>query len=251
LGASWRFDARTAWLKRLCFAPVALPVASGEESSLDSHRTLWLAVGGYAWLAAAVVIAGALYPGYGHVGHLIDELGATGAPDARAFSVVGVLPAATLLMLFAVAAVRALPQDGMTALGFGLFAFYAFGLCWGVLFPCDAGCRPVDGTLNHRLHMGFGFASHLAGVVAPFVVGNAAKAWSGSPRVTVVGAVCSVVAVLAFGAFDPDFRYVGLAQRVLHGALAVWAITCAIAIDRYTRTRDQSGRLPPLPVSAG
>lgn len=195
-------------------------------------RATLLAAAGYGWLLLTVFVGGAAYPGYLHRSRFISELGAVDAPHAALVSWLGFLPAALLLIAFAVHALRRLRGYPGALVGFALFAFYAFGLAWAAPFPCDAGCRPADPSIRHVLHVGVGLLGYLAGAVAPWAVAADARAWSGSPKLAVLGIVCGSNALLALLLLDADSGWVGAVQRSLEASLAVWALACAWTLDR-------------------
>lgn len=87
-----------------------------------------LPIASYLWLFMTVLIAGALHPGYSHVGQFMSELGAQGAPGGWMVNYLGFLPTEILFLGFVGLAFRRAGRDGVTRVGLVLLGLYAVSL---------------------------------------------------------------------------------------------------------------------------
>lgn len=174
------------------------------------------------------VIGGAHFPNYSHASQFISELGADGAPNARLINLGGFLPAGIFIIAFAFFAWRSLPRSGATTFGMFGLALFALGYLVAVVFPCAPGCRPVEPTLSQAVHNLFGLAGYLFAPVSLFVLGWQARRWPRATHLAAFGFVGSGFALLGLLFLSPDFKYVGIAQRILEGSVLLWIMACAL-----------------------
>jgi hypothetical membrane protein len=120
-------------------------------------------IGGPLLYVVVVAVTGYLTPGYDPVTQWISELGATGAPYATVFNVIGPGLFGLLSIVFATGLWRAL-RGGPLAFAVAVLVGIAgiAGILEGV-FPCDRGCVPV--TPAGALHLAIGIVP-LLGMLA-------------------------------------------------------------------------------------
>ena len=174
------------------------------------------------------VVGGANFPNYSHASQFISELGATGAPNARIISLAGFLPAGVLITAFAFFAWRSLPRSGATTLGMAGLALFSLGYLVAAFFPCEADCRPTEPTLSQAIHNLFGLAGYLVAPWSLFALGWQARRWPRATHLSALGFVAGGLALLGLLFLSPDFRYVGVAQRILEGSVLAWIVACAL-----------------------
>lgn len=178
------------------------------------------------------VIGGANFPNYSHASQFISELGADGAPNARIINLAGFLPGGILLMAFAFFAWRSLPRSGATTFGLLGLALFALGYLVAAFFPCEADCRPAEPTLAQAIHNLFGLAGYLFAPLSLFLLAWQARRWPNATHLSVLGFIGGALAFLGLLFLSPDFKYVGVAQRVLEGSVLTWITVCALYFAR-------------------
>jgi len=174
------------------------------------------------------VVGGANFPNYSHASQFISELGADGAPNARFISLGGFLPAGILIIAFAFFARRSLPRSGATTFGMVGLALFALGYLVAAFFPCEGDCRPAEPTLSQAIHNLFGLAGYLIAPASLFALGWQARRWPRATHLAVLGFIGSGFALLGLLFLSPDFKYVGVAQRILEGSVLMWIMACAL-----------------------
>ena len=182
------------------------------------------------------VIGGANFPNYSHSSQFISELGASGAPNGRIISLSGFLPAGVLIIAFAFFAWRSLPRSGGTTFGMVGLVLFALGYLVAAIFPCEGDCRPAEPTLSQTIHNLFGLAGYLIAPLSLFALGWQARRWPKGRHLSVLGFIGAGIALLGLLFLSPDFRYVGIAQRVLEGSVLVWIMACALYLARSRET---------------
>ncbi len=175
------------------------------------------------------VLGGANFPGYRHASQFISELGAAGAPHARLVNLAGFLPAGILITAFAFFAWRSLPRSWATTFGMLGLALFAMGYIAAAFFPCEAGCRPVQPSLSQVLHNLLGLAGYVTAPPSLVALGWGVR--GASRGLSVLGFVGGGLALLALLCLSPDFRYLGIAQRVLESSVLAWVVVCAIHLN--------------------
>ena len=174
------------------------------------------------------VVGGAHFPNYSHASQFISELGADGAPNARLINLGGFLPAGILLISFAFFAWRSLPRSGVTTVGMVGLGFFALGYLVAAFFPCEGDCRPAEPTLAQAIHNLFGLTGYLFAPLSLFLLGWQARRWPRAKHLSIFAFIGAGFALLGLLFLSPDFRFVGVAQRVLEGSVLIWIIACAL-----------------------
>jgi len=191
------------------------------------------------------VIGGAIFPNYSHASQFISELGADGAPNARLINLGGFLPAGIFIIAFAFFAWRSLPRSGATTFGMFGLALFALGYLVAVAFPCEPGCRPAEPTLSQAIHNLFGLAGYLFAPASLFTLGWQARRWTRATHLAALGFGGSGFALLGLLFLSPDFRYVGITQRVLEGSVLVWIMACALYLGYFRGGKDGNDTQDP------
>ena len=174
------------------------------------------------------VVGGANFPNYSHASQFISELGADGAPNARLINLGGFLPAGVLIMAFAFFAWRSLPRSGATTFGMMGVALFALGYLVAAFFPCEGDCRPAEPTLSQAIHNLFGLAGYLIAPLSLFLLGWQARRWPKAAHLVALGFIGGCLALLGLLFLSPEFKYVGVAQRILEGSVLMWIMACAL-----------------------
>lgn len=184
-------------------------------------------------------IGGAYFPNYSHASQFISELGADGAPNAGLINFGGFLPAGLLIIGFAFFAWRSLPRSAVTTFAMVGLVLFAVGYLVAVIFPCEPGCRPAVPTLSQAIHNLFGLAGYLFAPLSLFLLGWRARRWQRATHLSALGFLGAGCALLGLLFLSPDFKYVGIAQRILEGSVLGWIMACALYLgSSRTETRD-------------
>jgi Protein of unknown function (DUF998) len=202
-----------------------------------SHRQVDLvavgaAAGGVLLVAAMVVIAGQLTPGYSHFSQYISELGARGAPYEWHVRFLGFLPAGVLLLCFCVAALFALPSSGSTRTGLLGLSIFCAGYIAAAAFPCDPGCRPQTPSLSQVVHNATGLLGYVLAPAFLFSLGLAARSWPKARWLAQLSFALAFFALAGLLTLSSTSSAVGLSQRVLEASVLGWVVACSLFIWR-------------------
>lgn len=200
-------------------------------------RTLALACAVLSLLIfAGATLAGSLaYPGYDHLRQFISELGATGALTGPSVSLAFIVSGALLTVFWLICAIQ-FPRTPLFLIGFGLSALNGLGLMFGGVFPCDFECEMDDASLSGVLHEIVGGIGYLAAVVGIFLIGLAARKQPTLGGLFPLSLICGVPALCVVWFVQPEFHWLGIAQRILETVFAVWAVGVALSLRRASET---------------
>jgi hypothetical membrane protein len=198
---------------------------------------IWCGVLGVALLAAGVLIAAAVTPGYDHLRQFMSELGATGAPTGPWISLGVFVPSSLLLLVFWLYCARRLSPGPVAAIGFIFMALFATAMVGGGVFPCESGCPVDDSSPSQVMHSLFGALAYLAGVIGLFVSAIGMRRAPGGPAMMALGLVCAVAAAVLITGIHPEFEFHGAFQRGAEGAIAIWTLACAWTLSRQAANR--------------
>lgn len=185
-------------------------------------------------LFAAVVWGGAAYPDYDHARQFMSELGATGAVTGSSVNVWGYVPNGVLVTAFSLLAAWILRHSALAVVACLLLAANGVGMMGAGVYPCDFECSRSDPSAAALLHDLFGGLGYLCAI---FGVGLAALwAWRNSAqRLAMLGVVVLIVSLVGFYGVVVEVEYLGLFQRAMETALAVFMLALGWALVKGLR----------------
>jgi hypothetical membrane protein len=180
---------------------------------------------------SAVVAAGVgyLHPGYDFTEQRLSELGASGAPYAALFNVMGLMASGVLVAVFSVGLYLEF-SDRLARIGSGLLTVCGASLFMTGVFPCDVGS--VEASVSGIMHGVF------AGIGTFAIIGAALAMWLGLKRDAVwrdhsrFSLGVAVVAVALYLPYQvcPVTGWIGTFQRMLVLVLLVWIEVMSIKL---------------------
>jgi hypothetical membrane protein len=187
-------------------------------------------IGGPLLYAAVVAVTGYLTPGYDPLNQWISELGATGAPYADLFNVLGPGIFGLLSIVFAAGLWRALKGGPLAFAAAALVTIAGIaGILEGV-FPCDPGCVPV--TATGSLHLTIGIIPLLAMLAAIEIFAFIVRKAPGWPGFFAFSQGIVILTVIFAIAFSSGAILDGLYQRIMVGAMLVWVMAVGVRMWR-------------------
>lgn len=174
---------------------------------------------------AAIIIFGAMNPGYSHVSQFVSELGAN---DARVYYLMnwfGIVPFGLSIMLFSVGAYGFMPNWlGKTA--FVVLALTGFLFVTAGIFNCDEGCSFSDMSQSAIIHNLSAFSAFALAIVSQLLLGLLTFSRKPDPAhvYSLTSAVLGIVLfylIMRAGIYS-DFR--GLFQRFFLFNFLIWLI---------------------------
>ncbi len=179
----------------------------------------------------AILIGGALYPGYDPVRQYVSELGATGAVTGQAVSQFGFMPSGVLLGAGFVVAAWSVRRSGLAVAGCLLLAWYGASLFGAGVYPCAFECGRADTSINQLMHDLIGGTGYLAAPFGIWLVAAGVRR-QGPTWLFPLGLVCGLIAAVGFAGVIADPEWGGLAQRALEAAITVFAVAFAWSLAR-------------------
>ena len=192
------------------------------------------------WFVATVLLGGMTYPEYSHASQFISEMGATGSPHGDLVNFMGFVPTEVFIIIFVIAVFSALPKTKLMLLGTSCITIYALSLIVAAFFPCDFQCRPSDPSLTHNLHMLFGMAAYLFGILGLVFLALDSRNWSGAKFVGISGGCLAISAMILLLNFDPDSSVVGLIQRATELCLYLWFVILALYLYKHIPIQEKA-----------
>lgn len=189
---------------------------------------------GVGLLVVAVVWGGAAYPGYDHARQFMSELGATGAVTGSSVNAWGYVPNGVLVTIFCLLAAWILRRDALAVAACLLLAGNGLGMTGAGVYPCDFECSRSDPSAAALLHDLFGGLGYLCAIVG---VGLAALwAWLRSARrLAMLGVFVLIISLVGFYGVVAEVEYLGLFQRAMETALAVFMLALGWALVKGLR----------------
>jgi hypothetical membrane protein len=210
-----------------------------EDSSMDSRLLSYIGVIAPIGFVIAVVILGALTPGYSPIYHTISELGEVGAPYSREASFVFIVTG-LLIAIFGYGLHRNLPKrdyrvlSGLCVMVYALLDFVGSGV-----FPVDPG--GAANTVTASYHVTLTVLGELAALAMPatFLMDtDGLNGWDELRRFSKIIFALSIPAA-AFLVYTIEGNVpgvmdtpIGLAQRVLVGLYLTWIAGAAFETSR-------------------
>ena len=176
------------------------------------------------WFTATIVIAGLFYPDYSHSSQFISELGATGSPYGNYVNYLGFIPTELFIIAFVFICFSVLPKSKTNLTGLFFIGIYGLSLGVSALFPCDYGCRPIEPTLSHNIHMISAFPGYLCGIISIFIISSGSSVWVKSKTFKVFSYLMGTLCIYSFLNLDPESNFVGVFQRCLDLMIYAWFI---------------------------
>lgn len=182
------------------------------------------------WLLLVIVFGGLNYPDYDHMSQFISELGATGAPYGKEVSLFGFIPAGILLTLFAFYAIYLSSRRYKQVIGLIGIGIYGATLCIAAVYSCDFGCRPEIPSTSQNIHNLSAILGYLSGIMGVFLLASDSSMNEDNKRLGLVGRGLGFIAVFMFLLLNPEFRFVGIAQRIFELSMYSWVILYAFSL---------------------
>jgi hypothetical membrane protein len=183
-------------------------------------------------ILSALVAASVSYvqPAYSSTEQRLSELGASGAPHAFIFNVLGLMTSGMLVVVLSLGLCSEFSSDRPAKIGAGLLALCGASLFITGVFPCDVGA--VEASASGILHGLF------AGIGTSAIIGAALAMWLGLKDDPVWRnhswfSLC--VAAVAVALYVPHLLYLlprwnGAIQRMLVMVLLVWIEVMSIKL---------------------
>lgn len=199
-----------------------------------------LAVAATLQAALAIIVGGAMKPGYSQVSNFISELTASGTPAAESIGLYGFLPIAVLLTAFLVCAAPLAEVRGASRVGYWLLLTQAVAYVGAALAPCDAGC-PAEGSATQGLHNFISVMTYY-GAAAGLLLLSRAPALSRLARAgfVVAGIAWIVMFMVMLAPALAPWR--GLLQRGVE--VVLWSVVLFIAWRMLAPRRDMAAAKP-------
>jgi hypothetical membrane protein len=169
-------------------------------------------------------------PAYSSTEQRLSELGASGAPHAFIFNVLGLMTSGMLVVVFSLGLYSEFSSDRLAKIGAGLLTLCGASLFMTGVFPCDVGS--VGASTSGILHGVF------AGIGTSAIIGAALAMWLGLKDDAVWrnhSWFSLSVAVVAAAIYAPHLLYLlprwnGAIQRMLVFVLLVWIEVMSIKL---------------------
>jgi hypothetical membrane protein len=191
-------------------------------------------IAGVAVLLVAVVLGGAVYPGYDHTRQFMSELGATGSVTGAWVNPLGYVPNGVLITVFSVIAAWILRRSALAVTACLLLAGNGIGMTGAGIYPCDFECSRSDPSSAAVLHDLFGGLGYLCAIIGVGLASLWARR-SDAPWLAPIGVVVLIVSVVGFYGVVAEVELMGLFQRVMEAALAVFMLALGWALVKGLR----------------
>jgi hypothetical membrane protein len=183
------------------------------------------------------VSVGYLHPGYSFAEQRLSELGASGAPYAFVFNVLGLMTSGVLVAVLALGLYSEFSHDRVAKIGCGLLTLSGASLLMTGIFPCDVGL--VEATASGILHGVF------AGIGTLAIIGAALAMWLGLKEDAAwrnhswfsLGVAVLAVALYVPYQFGSLTQWEGAIQRMLVMVLLLWLEVMSLKL----LSRSQAG----------
>lgn len=168
------------------------------------------------------VSVGFLHPGYSFAEQRLSELGASDAPYAPLFNVMGLMTSGVLVAVLSLGLYSEFSSDRVARIGSGLLALSGASLVMTGIFPCDVGF--VEATASGILHGLFAGIGTLAIIGAAFAMWLGLKedaVWRNHSWFSLCVAALAVVLYVPYQ-FGSLTEWEGAVQRLLVMVLLLW-----------------------------
>ena len=175
------------------------------------------------WFITTILLGGFKHSNYQHKSQFISELGATGEVNAHAVNLFGFVPTSIFLCAFVCLAIYLSSRQVKQILGLLGIGVYAITLAVAALYPCDSGCNPDNPSTSQMVHDLSAIFGYLSGIVGVYLLASDVKK-KGGIRLGTVGYILCGLTIAMFLLLNPEFSFVGLAQRVFELSMYTWII---------------------------
>jgi len=175
----------------------------------------------------AIIVFGAMRPGYSHVEQFISELGEQGGDTAPLMNYLGFIPTGILVFLAGIGMGGRFPKTILSLVGTVLVAIFGAGVFAAGIYSCDPGCIADTPSREGQLHFivsMIAFAAMISAVAIWGIQFLRMPGWRGVAAysfVTAVVATALFVTMMSVAAIIPQ---VGVVQRLFLGSLLLWLI---------------------------
>jgi len=208
-------------------------LASGPESGLRlAFQRVSAACGIATPILAALVGLGVGYMqlGYSFTEQRLSELGASGAPYAFIFNVVGLLTTGILVVVFSLGLYSEFGSNRVAKIGSGLLTVCGVSLFMTGIFPCDVGTVEASASgILHGVFAGIGTFAITSAALAMWLGLKENAAWKNQSWFSLSVAVVAV-ALYVPHLFSSLPRWNGAVQRMLVMVLLVWIEVMSIKL---------------------
>lgn len=187
------------------------------------------------WLAV-IVIAGELYPGFGHVRQYISELGGRGSNTELFMRYGGFVATGLLHVVYAAAfyvmLTKVSAQPRMTRLVAWLIALNGIGRIGAGFFACEPGCAAPE-ILAQRLHnlsATIAFLSIIAAACLGTVVFRADKRLRPLAAYSLASGSAGLIFLWLMSSSEAAHAFHGLHERMASGVLTLWVFVTALRL---------------------
>lgn len=195
--------------------------------------------------AVVIVVAGALRPGFEHLGQYISELGERGADNAALMRYGGFVATGLLHLGYAAALGATLGRSSrrraLALLVAVLVAMNGLGRIGAGVFSCEPGCEGAE-SATQRLHHGAASLAFLSIAAAALLGGRlfrGERALQGLAGYSVLSGAAGLLFLALMSAGGALDAYVGLFERLASGVLSLWVLVTALSLWRHNPGRAQ------------
>jgi len=199
------------------------------RNGLTAHFLLVTGIAAPLLLGLAILLGGALYPGYSHLSRFISELGAAGAPSPAVLNFGGLVPAGALTLAFALAMYRKYGSGTALAVSSALVALAGLSRMIAGIFPCDPGCSMESMSRSAKIHTVAGLVAFVGGILAPVLFAAGVRARR--PRLFWLSLALGAGGLVAFAAGlqqGANSPCIGALQRLSLAFFYAWVVIVAV-----------------------
>lgn len=189
----------------------------------------------------AVVNCGFLRPDYSHVTQFINELGATGTPNAALMNYAGFVPGGVLLFGFGISLEILLPRHILTTVAATLLTVFGVGVAISGVFPCDAGCPGPGGSFKNLVHDWITPITFLSAVLGAFFLGMrfwGSREWRPLSVYSVITGVVALGLLLALMNSIETRTFIGFWQRSFLAVIYLWCAVVGLRLAKLAPNAD-------------
>ena len=182
-------------------------------------------------LSALVALGiGYMQLGYSFTEQRLSELGASGAPHAFIFNVVGLMTSGVLVAVLSLGFYSEFSSDRVAKVGSGLLTLAGASLFMTGVFPCDVGSVEASASgILHGVFAGIGTFAITSAALAMWLGLKENAAWKNHSWFSLSVAVVAV-ALYVPHLFSSLPRWNGAVQRMLVMVLLVWIEVMSIKL---------------------